>query len=492
VVIFGETGVGKSSLVNMVAGREVSATSSGAVGCTLEYKQHVMDLGNPNQRFAVWDTAGLDEGTYGTVPAEKAEVYLKQLLRDLAKTSGIDLLVYCVRGTRVRSALLSNYDLFYSAICRKKVPIAIVVTGLENQEGSMESWWEQNQHEFSALKMHFDNHACVTTVTPLEPLTQNTTLGGRLGESKVAVINLITTTCRAQKWKPAERSWIETASSDIRAMLSPKDNIRPANVILCHVSPSDQHTSGSVATRRHGVSFHNPVALSFSLRPVTFRNPISIVNERMLPLENTVKSVHERSFCVYQVPQKCPDEESKKAVKRGADLLIFCVDMEHHDIDVKSQWEHFYFTYGGDLSPQIVVVIGASDQASAKDWWENEMGTPTDANVTFWHTSQVGEENEATKKCLQDLIISRCISFRKVFMKNEHVFKRSLRVDTGSWIFAWTKAQNISGQDGEQDILTQWGVWEEVPPIGGGTPVLQSPSQELNYHGALGLVHRES
>jgi hypothetical protein len=251
VVIFGESGVGKSSLVNLVAGREVSATSSGAAGCTLEYKHHVLDLGDPSQRFAIWDTAGLDEGTHGSVPAEKAEMYLKQLLRDLGRTGGIDLLVYCVRGTRVRSALLWNYDLFYSAICRKKVPIAIVVTGLENQEGSMESWWEQNQHEFSALKMHFDNHACVTTVTPLEPLTQSTTLGGRLGESKVAVMNLITTTCRTKKWKPAERSWIETAFSDIRAMMSPKENVRLANVIVCHVSrvPAPFQCSGDQAAQ---------------------------------------------------------------------------------------------------------------------------------------------------------------------------------------------------------------------------------------------------
>ncbi|KAF8552211.1 P-loop containing nucleoside triphosphate hydrolase protein, partial [Imleria badia] len=160
VVIFGETGVGKSSLINLIAGENISETSSSAVGCTLNYKRHFLRLGD--QRFAIWDTAGLDEGTEGTVPAEKAEAYLKQLLRDLVKANGIDLLVYCVRGTRVRSALLTNYHLFYSAICRKKVPIAIVITGLENQEGNMDTWWLKNERQFSALQMRFDNYACVT------------------------------------------------------------------------------------------------------------------------------------------------------------------------------------------------------------------------------------------------------------------------------------------------------------------------------------------
>ena len=37
-----------------------------------------------DQHFAIWDTAGLDKGTQGTVPAEKTEAYLKQLLHDLA------------------------------------------------------------------------------------------------------------------------------------------------------------------------------------------------------------------------------------------------------------------------------------------------------------------------------------------------------------------------------------------------------------------------
>ncbi|KIJ68047.1 hypothetical protein HYDPIDRAFT_71034, partial [Hydnomerulius pinastri MD-312] len=125
VVVFGESGVGKSSLINLIAGEQVSQTSSGAAGCTFEYKRYLLNLND--QQYGVWDTAGLDEGTYGTVPAEKAEAYLKQLLRDLVKAGSIDLLVYCVRGTRIRSALLGNYHIFYSAICRKKVPIVIVV-----------------------------------------------------------------------------------------------------------------------------------------------------------------------------------------------------------------------------------------------------------------------------------------------------------------------------------------------------------------------------
>ncbi|KAF8134422.1 P-loop containing nucleoside triphosphate hydrolase protein, partial [Boletus edulis] len=233
VVIFGETGVGKSSLINLLAGENVSETSSSAVGCTLNYKRYPLKLGD--QRFVIWDTAGLDEGSQGTVPAEKAEEYLRQLLRDLARASGIDLLIYCVRGTRVRSALLTNYHLFYSAICRKKVPIAIAITGLENQEGNMDSWWLKNERQFSALQMRFDNYACVTT---LQPLIENPTLEERRRISKAALVKLITNTCRAEHWMPSERGWVDTAFSDVRAILSPKEGntVHVANVIMCDVS----------------------------------------------------------------------------------------------------------------------------------------------------------------------------------------------------------------------------------------------------------------
>ncbi|KAF9241821.1 hypothetical protein BU15DRAFT_60721 [Melanogaster broomeanus] len=463
VVVFGESGVGKSSLINLIAGVKVSPTSSGAVGCTLEYKRHLLTLGE--QSFAVWDTAGLDEGTCGTVPAEQAEVYLKQLLRDLTKASGIDLLVYCARGTRVRSGLLSNYQIFYSAICRRKVPIAIVVTGLENQENCMDSWWQQNEKDFSALAMHFDNYACVTT---LESSTPGTIQSKRLAESKDAVTKLITTTCRTNQWKPDERSWIETAFSDIRAILSPKNDVRPANVIMCDASR--QLPISPVGARSRSISFHNPVGLSLSLsRPVIFRNPISIVSEkskRILPFENAERSILERSFRVYQVPQKpteSSDEEPKQVVKRGADLLIFCVEAESQDAG--SQWEHFYLTYGGDLSPQIVVVIGASDQSSAAYWWTDVAGK-TDARdgakVTFWPTSQEGTDVEAAKTRLQELITTCCLDCNKASIKNEHVFRHSLRIDTTS-----TKPQSSSRQEpAEPDILTKWGVWQESSSAG--------------------------
>ncbi|EGN95062.1 hypothetical protein SERLA73DRAFT_143102, partial [Serpula lacrymans var. lacrymans S7.3] len=125
VIIFGETGAGKSSLINLIAGERVAETSSKAVGCTFDSQCYKVKV-NQGEYF-IWDTAGLNEGIHGTVPGPAALASMKKLLRTLADGEGVSLLVYCFRGPRVRSVLLKNYKLFYSAICRKKVPIVAVV-----------------------------------------------------------------------------------------------------------------------------------------------------------------------------------------------------------------------------------------------------------------------------------------------------------------------------------------------------------------------------
>ena len=473
--------MGKSSLINLIAGENISETSSSAVGCTLTYQRYLLKLGD--QRFAIWDTAGLDEGAQGTVPAEKAEAYLKQLLRDLAKTTGIDLLVYCVRGTRVRSALLTNYHLFYSAICRKKVPIAIVITGLENQEGDMDTWWQKNERQFLALQMRFDSYACVTT---LQSWMENATLEERRGISKDALIKMITSTCRTERWMPAERNWVDTAFPDIRAILSSKDRTKAhvANVIMCDVSSGRTPVSQDVTKR--SITFHNPVTLSLSLtRLMSFRNPVSVVNRdsrSKLPFNVSMKSTPERLFRVYQVPRRPTlsggDEETMRrdmVIQRGADLLIFCVGKRAGGCrDVKAQWEYFNLTYGGDLSPQIVVIIGATDQQSAEEWWNDAVlgGAITnpsghDASIAYWPINDVYAEVEARGR-LRDLINSRCIDCSKAnFTGDKHIFGRGIsRLDKrliSPWMRLLPKQDKSVAVD--RDVLTEWGVWEHISTL---------------------------
>ncbi|KAG1825517.1 P-loop containing nucleoside triphosphate hydrolase protein, partial [Suillus subaureus] len=163
VVIFGETGSGKSSIINVIAQEQVARTSNDALGCTSEYKRYSVDISG--QKFALFDTAGLNEGTAGTVTPKQAKQQLKSLLNKLmslkSPLGGIDLLVYCMHYTTSPRAILGTYNTVYSGTSRKKrVPIVVVVTGLESTT-PMESWWDAHKEIFNSMDLV--GHACVTT-----------------------------------------------------------------------------------------------------------------------------------------------------------------------------------------------------------------------------------------------------------------------------------------------------------------------------------------
>jgi len=125
IILFGEAGSGKSSLVNMIVGREVAKVSGCADGCTFKNDQYEAII--DNRHFVIYDTAGLNEGDQGRIPHWKAIRELYTLIRQL---DGVSLLIYCMRG-RVRENARANWTLFNKVICAERVPIIAVVTGLE-------------------------------------------------------------------------------------------------------------------------------------------------------------------------------------------------------------------------------------------------------------------------------------------------------------------------------------------------------------------------
>ncbi|KAG1815219.1 P-loop containing nucleoside triphosphate hydrolase protein [Suillus subaureus] len=166
VVICGEAGSGKSSLVNLIAGTNIAVTSSDAGGCTAGTNAYDITM-TRDETFKVKlvDTAGLDEGPRGTVPDKEARRILRKLLRTLTEQGNIQLVMYCVRGERVVRTLRRNYELIRSQVKKKKVPIVLVVTCLESYKPEMEDWWAVNERTISNLGMTFAGHACITTET---------------------------------------------------------------------------------------------------------------------------------------------------------------------------------------------------------------------------------------------------------------------------------------------------------------------------------------
>jgi GTP-binding protein EngB required for normal cell division len=191
VVIFGNSGVGKSSLINMLAGHKMAETSDGLLGCTFESRKYTITINE--EKVNVWDTPGLDEGTRGRVSPRMAKQNLTKLLRELRSENGIHLLVYCFRGQSAPQSLARNYVFFCSALYRKEVPIVAVVTGLEQEPYSMNDWWTRCGEQLAKYNMHFDDHACVTTIDMDE--LRGSVFEDRSTESQLLVRKLIINNC---------------------------------------------------------------------------------------------------------------------------------------------------------------------------------------------------------------------------------------------------------------------------------------------------------
>ncbi|KAF9227191.1 kinase-like protein [Gyrodon lividus] len=166
VIIFGDTGAGKSSLINLIAGEILVKSSTHIYDSVFQASSYDAYLAGDHHRrhhFKLFETVGLN-GQLGVAQYLDALAKLYELICELHRTGGVRLLIFCIRGGRVTAAMQQNYLLFYDTFCRRQVPVAFVVTGLEN-EPRMDDWMDANGNDIRAQGMNYDEHACITTTT---------------------------------------------------------------------------------------------------------------------------------------------------------------------------------------------------------------------------------------------------------------------------------------------------------------------------------------
>ncbi|KAG1807738.1 hypothetical protein EV424DRAFT_226712 [Suillus variegatus] len=165
VLLFGETGVGKSSIINLIMGRNVAQTSPDAATCTLHHTCHEVILAD--RRFKLWEVSSIESmGFFRTLFTKWR---LKKSYKKLYRDDGVYLLLYCMRGSRPQRALLRDYKFFTdivgsTATAAGGVPVAAVVTSLEDYPKDMDKWWSRNKDNMERLGMRFSAHACITSL----------------------------------------------------------------------------------------------------------------------------------------------------------------------------------------------------------------------------------------------------------------------------------------------------------------------------------------
>ena len=219
VLIVGETGVGKSSVVNLIAGDPLATVHSGAGACTMEatsYDIILPDNQGLSHHIRLFDTVGLNEPQFRKTDYLTAIEKANTLICQLQRTGGIRLLLFCIRGGRITAVMQNNYRLFCEILCQNKVPVAFVITGLEN-EVSMEGWWERNVPSFEAYGLSCASNACVTAIRGL-----NDCYAEKYYESqtRVRAMLLAHVTGGGTSWQPERTGWFIHLAGKLMRWLS--------------------------------------------------------------------------------------------------------------------------------------------------------------------------------------------------------------------------------------------------------------------------------
>lgn len=125
VLVIGNSGVGKSTLINAVMGDDVAATGFGTAGTTKELAVYEAE-GVP---FRVIDTVGFEPSFFKERQAINAvKKWSKQYAKNEGEDTGINVIWFCVEGTSGKLFPKAIQDLSRATGMWPSVPVVVVIT----------------------------------------------------------------------------------------------------------------------------------------------------------------------------------------------------------------------------------------------------------------------------------------------------------------------------------------------------------------------------
>lgn len=406
IVIAGETGVGKSSLINLVVGTTRAKASNDAIGATCETTRHPTTIFE--QSYYLWDTPGLGEGAQGSIASKRAEEILRNLLMHLEKTHGLHLLIICFRGTKVTRAMQQTYFTILGA-CSKlthPIPIAFVITELEKMgtsPNSMETWWTNNQSALSNYGMECTAHACITTLDDqCYPPTPN-----RLLSCQAAVHKLISRYARPPK---------SSSPRDLHVILFGETGVGKSSLVNLIAG----HEIAKVSADAFGCTMDSTeYEFKSGLATVRIWDTVGL-DEPEIGVNSYLGAI----------------EKATQLIKRlnaagGISLLLFCIRGNRITTTTQSNYRLFYEILGRREVPIALVITHLEREPQMEDWWpRNEKLLERYGIIAAGHACLTGVNGHPKFQQSQDAIralLSQYDEQGKFMMPSEAWIGRLLR-----------------------------------------------------------------
>lgn len=325
----------------------------------------------------LWNMSAFDETDDATLVTEKN---LRLLVQGVKQAEGIDLLLFCFRAGRPKIRHARNYNLFYAAICRKKVPVAIVVLGPE--EG-VNIWWQKNERGLREKGFHFDRHVYI----PCNPcqLPSDTNLDDA---ARHQLVHLMQEEYTSGSWKIGDDAfWITVPN--VHAVIG-ELSWPTTTVVVCD-------------TTRQGAFVDIVPGVQSSLRR-------SVSPQR----EHRFQQVDPQSFSLIlsqssgNIQPRTSDQGNK-----GISLIMFFMPAGEPDSETWRTLERFHSIYKGGITPFIVVVYGVPERRLAEEFWRavpRHIRMRIGAYLTYHPGPNACPEAQAVAQdIMADMIQDRCL-----------------------------------------------------------------------------------